>query len=168
MVKDYGAALADDPRYAERAARISALTRDLGELLPGLVPILLDRLGPRDDAPRLVFHSPCTLQHGQGVRGTVEAGLAALGFEVRPAPAESHLCCGSAGTYSVLQPALAQRLRDRKLGRLSAAAADVIVSANVGCIQHLQSGTALPVRHWVEVVDAALAPLPVPSNARTP
>ena len=168
MVKDYGAALADDPRYAERAARISALTRDLGELLPGLVPILLDCLGPRDDAPRLVFHSPCTLQHGQGVRGTVEAGLAALGFEVRPAPAESHLCCGSAGTYSVLQPALAQRLRDRKLGRLSAAAADVIVSANVGCIQHLQSGTALPVRHWVEVVDAALAPLPVPSNARTP
>ena len=110
---------------------------------------------------RLAFHPPCTLQHGQRLRGGVEASLGELGFEVTLAAAESHLCCGSAGTYSILQPALARQLRDRKLGHLvqaTPAAPDAIVSANIGCIQHLQSGTPLPVRHWVEVVDEALRP----------
>jgi glycolate oxidase iron-sulfur subunit len=155
-VKDYGHALAHDADYAERARRISALTRDLSELLPELVPLLRPKL--RAPAPRrLAFHPPCTLQHGQQLRGGVETHLAALGFEVKLAASESHLCCGSAGTYSVLQPELAYALRDRKLAHLAPLQAQAIVSANIGCIQHLQSGTATPVRHWVEVLDEALA-----------
>lgn len=156
MVKEYGQALAHDPQYAERAARVSELTRDLSELLPELAPALRDRIRLSDAARRLAFHPPCTLQHGQQLRGTVETGLRSLGFEVT-LPAESHLCCGSAGTYSVLLPELAYRLRDRKLGHLSALQPQCIVSANIGCIQHLQTGTDTPVRHWVEVLDDALA-----------
>ena len=158
-VKEYGHALARDPAYADKAARIAALTRDLSELLPDLVPALQPRLASHRSsaAPRrLAYHPPCTLQHGQRLRGGVEAGMRALGFEVELAAAESHLCCGSAGTYSVLQPGLATTLRDRKLGNLGAVRADAIVSANIGCIQHLQTGTATPVRHWVEVLDEAL------------
>jgi glycolate oxidase iron-sulfur subunit len=155
-VKDYGHALAHDADYAERAARVSALTRDLSELLPELVPLLKAKL--REPAQRrLAFHPPCTLQHGQQLRGGVETHLDALGFEVQLAASESHLCCGSAGTYSVLQPELAYQLRDRKLAQLQPLQAQAIVSANIGCIQHLQSGTATPVRHWVEVLDEALA-----------
>jgi len=105
---------------------------------------------------QLAFHPPCTLQHGQKVRGVVETQLAELGFDVTLAPHESNLCCGSAGTYSVLQPEMANTLRDRKLAQLAPLQAQVIVSANVGCIQHLQSGTTTPVRHWVEVVDEAI------------
>ncbi|MEY3271410.1 MAG: glycolate oxidase subunit GlcF [Pseudomonadota bacterium] len=162
-VKDYGHALAHDPDYADKAAAISALTRDLSELLPGLLPALSSRLQAatqgrgRALAPRrLAFHPPCTLQHGQQLRGGVERALGELGFEVSVAAAESHLCCGSAGTYSVLQPELATQLRDRKLGHLQPLQPEVIVSANIGCIQHLQTGTATPVRHWVEVLDEAL------------
>jgi glycolate oxidase iron-sulfur subunit len=164
-VKEYGHALAHDPAYADKARRISELTKDLSELLPGLVPALAPRLGRATGKPgsaalpthgRLVFHPPCTLQHGQQLRGGVEQHLAALGFEVRLAGAESHLCCGSAGTYSVLQPELATQLRDRKLGHLAPADDETLISANIGCIQHLQSGTASPVRHWVEVLDDAL------------
>ncbi len=154
-VKDYGHALAHDPAYAAKAARIGALTRDLSELLPDLVPLLQGkvRLG---SVTRLAFHPPCTLQHGMQLRGGVERYLGELGFSVEIAGSESHLCCGSAGTYSVLQPKLAHELRDRKLGHLAALEPQVIVSANVGCIQHLQSGTPTPVRHWVEVLDDAL------------
>ena len=94
---------------------------------------------------------------GEEAAGGVEAGLRELGFEVSLAGSESHLCCGSAGTYSVLQPELAYQLRDRKLGHLAPLEAQAIVSANIGCIQHLQSGTTTPVRHWVEVLDEALA-----------
>ena len=101
-------------------------------------------------------HPPCTLQHGQQLRGGVETHLGSLGFDVQIAASESHLCCGSAGTYSVLQPELATQLRDRKLSNLAPIAADTIISANIGCIQHLQSGTTTPVRHWVEVLDEAL------------
>jgi glycolate oxidase iron-sulfur subunit len=155
-VKEYGHALAHDPAYAEKAQRIAALTRDLGELLPEIVPKVKNRLH-RGHAKHLAFHPPCTLQHGQQLRGGIEQHLGSLGFDVRLAPNESHLCCGSAGTYSVLQPALAYRLRDRKLAQLEPLAAEVIVSANIGCIQHLQSGTTTPVRHWVEVLDDALS-----------
>jgi glycolate oxidase iron-sulfur subunit len=155
-VKDYGHALAHDADYAERARRISALTRDLSELLPDLVEPLKKKLHTLKTR-RLAFHPPCTLQHGQQLRGGVETHLNALGFEVSVAANESHLCCGSAGTYSVLQPELATQLRDRKLGHLAPLQAEAIVSANIGCIQHLQSGTATPVRHWVEVLDDALA-----------
>jgi glycolate oxidase iron-sulfur subunit len=164
-VKEYGHALAHDPAYADKARRINELTKDLSELLPGLVSTLAPRLGRATGKPgsaalpthgRLVFHPPCTLQHGQQLRGGVEQHLTALGFEVRLAGAESHLCCGSAGTYSVLQPELATQLRDRKLGHLAPADDETLISANIGCIQHLQSGTATPVRHWVEVLDDAL------------
>ena len=155
-VKEFGQALAGDPAYAERAARISALARDLSELLPDLVEPLKPLL--RRDRPvhRLAFHPPCTLQHGQRLRGGVETHLAALGFSVETAAGESHICCGSSGTYSVLQPTLAYALRDRKLAQLTPLQAEVIVSANIGCIQHLQTGTGTPVRHWVEVLDDAL------------
>ncbi len=153
-VKEYARHLQHDPAYAERAAKISALTKDLSELLPDLVPQLKPRL--RGRRPKLAYHPPCTLQHGQQLRGGVEGGLRELGFEVQLAPTESHLCCGSAGTYSVLQPELAGQLRERKLGQLLPLAPEAIVSANVGCIQHLQGGTGIPVKHWVEVLDEAL------------
>jgi glycolate oxidase iron-sulfur subunit len=158
-VKDYGHALAHDAEYADKARRVSELTRDLSELLPDLVPLLQGKLrGTAGAAPqRLAFHPPCTLQHGQQLRGGVQAHLGALGFDVQTAAVESHLCCGSAGTYSVLQPELAYALRDRKLQHLAPLEAQAIVSANIGCIQHLQSGTTTPVRHWVEVLDEALA-----------
>jgi glycolate oxidase iron-sulfur subunit len=157
-VKDYGHALSFDAAYAEKAKRISALTRDLSELLPELVPLLKPKLRKTSGTRRkLAFHPPCTLQHGQQLRGGVETHLGALGFDVQLAASESHLCCGSAGTYSVLQPELATQLRERKLAQLAPLEAEAIISANIGCIQHLQSGTSTPVRHWVEVLDEALA-----------
>ena len=158
-VKGYGHALAHDPAYADKARRVSELTRDLSELLPALVPALKAKLkrGAVAATMRLAYHPPCTLQHGQQRRGDVETGLGELGFQVSVAGIESHLCCGSAGTYSVLQPKLAYALRDRKLANLQPLEPQTIVSANIGCIQHLQSGTATPVRHWVEVLDEALA-----------
>jgi glycolate oxidase iron-sulfur subunit len=155
MVKDYGHALRGDPAYADRAARISSLTRDLSELLPDLVENLRGRVRPQPGA--LAFHPPCTLQHGQQLRGGVELPMRELGFEISTARNEAHLCCGSAGTYSVLHPEIATELRDRKLGHLAALAPSAIVSANIGCITHLQSGTATPVRHWVEVLDESLS-----------
>lgn len=155
-VREYGHYLQNDPAYAEKAARIGALTRDLGELLPDLVPALREKV--RAPAGLFAYHPPCTLQHGQKLRGGVEQGLGALGFQVRVALNESHLCCGSAGTYSVLHPDIAHQLRDRKLGHLGALQPQAILSANIGCIQHLQGGTGTPVRHWIEELDAALAP----------
>ncbi|HEV7358493.1 MAG TPA: glycolate oxidase subunit GlcF [Steroidobacteraceae bacterium] len=154
-IKDYGHALAHDAAYAERAARVSGLARDLSELLPLLVPALKDKV--RDAASRrAAFHAPCTLQHGQKLRGGVELHLRALGFDVSGSYEESHLCCGSAGTYSILQPQLARALRDRKLSNLAKLDAECILSANVGCIQHLQSGTSTPVMHWIEMLEGAL------------
>lgn len=154
-VKEYGHILRNDPLYAVKAARVSELTRDLSELLPDLVPVLAPRLKAMS-RPHLVFHPPCTLQHGQQLRGVVERSLEQLGFAVRVASNESHLCCGSAGTYSVLNPDIAYQLRDRKLQNLQAAATETIISANIGCITHLQSGTSTAVRHWIEVLDEAL------------
>jgi glycolate oxidase iron-sulfur subunit len=158
MVKDYGHLFKDEPAYAAKAVRISELTRDVSELLPELVAPLRERLSQHRpaDIGQITFHPPCTLQHGQQLRGGVEKHLGALGFKVNTASCEAHLCCGSAGTYSVLQPDLAYQLRDRKLGNLSQMQPAVIVSANIGCITHLQSGTATPVRHWIEVLDDAL------------
>jgi len=153
-VKQYGHILKGDLQYAEKAARISALTRDLSELLPDLVEPLRARVAAR--AGQVAFHPPCTLQHGQQLRGGVEKHLGALGFQINTATCEANLCCGSAGTYSVLQPEIAYQLRDRKLGNLQDMSPEVIVSANIGCITHLQSGTATPVRHWVELLDEAL------------
>jgi glycolate oxidase iron-sulfur subunit len=157
MIKEYGHLLRHDPQYAGKAALVSSRTRDLAELLPQLAAENPMRLPRADTAtrPRVVFHPPCTLQHGQQVRGVVEPLLAQLGADVLPI-AESHLCCGSAGTYSVLQPELAYPLRDRKLANLTAARPDAILSANIGCVTHLQSGTEAPVMHWIEWVDAQL------------
>ena len=154
-VKEYGHHLAGDAAYAAKAARVSAMTRDLSELLPELVPVLKPKLAAAAQAGRLALHPPCTLQHAQKLKGGLEAGLRALGFTV-VLPADSHLCCGSAGTYSVLQPALSKQLRERKQASLAALEPDTVVSANIGCITHLQAGCATPVRHWVEVLDAAL------------
>ncbi len=159
MVKDYGHVLQHDAAYAEKAKRISALTKDLSELLPDLVPTLKPKLNSAalQQAGLQAFHPPCTLQHGQQLKGGVEKHLSDLGFEVKVSASEAHLCCGSAGTYSVLNPDISYTLRDRKLGHLDALQPTAILSANVGCITHLQSGTDVPVKHWVEVLDAALA-----------
>jgi len=157
-VKEYGQALAHDPDYAEKARRISALCKDVSELMPPALHILKFKLGKRGgENRRLAYHPPCSLQHGQQLRGGVESLLRELGFDVQLAVQDSHLCCGSAGTYSVLQPELSHQLRDRKLQALSPVKADTIISGNIGCIQHLQSGTATPVKHWIEVLDEALS-----------
>ena len=157
-VKDYGHILRNDAAYADKARRISELTKDLSELLPHLLPDLQKRIQPQAAQAQglMAFHPPCTLQHGQQLKGGVETHLNALGFKLRVANNEAHLCCGSAGTYSVLQPVIATQLRDRKLGNLNEMQPTAILSANIGCITHLQSGTAMPVRHWIEMVDAAL------------
>jgi glycolate oxidase iron-sulfur subunit len=155
-VREYGYYLQHDPAYAEKARRIGELTRDLSEVVAGLVPQLQDKVRAKGGV--FAYHPPCTLQHGQKLRGGVEQTMRALGFDVRIALNESHLCCGSAGTYSMLHPEIAHTLRDRKLGHLGALEPTQILSANIGCIQHLQGGTGTPVRHWVEVVDEALAP----------
>ena len=120
MLKDWGHVLRDEPDYADKAARTSALARDLSELLPALLPELADKLQDRARVPAqpMAYHPPCTLQHAQKLKGVVEAQLSRLGFQLLTARTESHLCCGSAGTYSVLQPAMAKTLRDRKLQAL--------------------------------------------------
>jgi glycolate oxidase iron-sulfur subunit len=154
MVRQYGYLLRDDPLYADKAARVSELTRDLAELLP---PLLAPRLPALKGEPeRIAFHPPCSLQHAQSIRGAVEPLLSALGAQVVPFR-ESHLCCGSAGSYSVLQPELSTQLRDRKLEALMAAQPDIILSANVGCIAHLASGAPVRVQHWIEWLDARMA-----------
>ena len=147
QVKDYGYYLRHDPAYAEKAARVSALTRDLSEVLAQ------EDLTPLEGAPgtRVAFQAPCTLQHGQRLGGVVERILARCGFELTPV-ADAHLCCGSAGTYAILHPVLARRLRRDKVTSLTRARPQVIASANIGCIAHLQAGTGLPVRHWVELL----------------
>jgi len=154
-VKDYGHLLAHDPAYAARAARIAALTKDLSEIVCAFEGEIAARMAGRI-RQRVAFHPPCTLQHGQQIRGKVESLLRAAGVDVVLCQ-DSHLCCGSAGTYSVLHPELAHALRERKLANLQATGALEIVSANVGCIGHLQAGTGTPVSHWIELVDRALA-----------
>jgi len=156
MVLEYGHLLRDDPLYAERARKLSGLTRDVSQVLAGCLPQLSEQLKPGQSAQRVAFHPPCTLQNALKLAGATEQLLAALGARLVPFD-ESHLCCGSAGTYSVLQPQLARALRDRKLERIKAGEPDAILSSNIGCIQHLQSGTALPVMHWIEWVDRRLA-----------
>ena len=152
MVKEYAHHLRHDARYAERAARIVELVKDVAEIVAPHAQALRERLAP---GGRAAFHPPCTLQHWQGLRPLSERLLVELGFELQPF-ADSHLCCGSAGAYSVLNPGMALELRDRKLAAITPHAPPVIVSSNIGCVSHLQSGTEIPVRHWIEVVDERL------------
>ena len=154
--KDYGHLLRDDAAYAERAERIAGLVRDIAEFVP---PLLTDaaKTSLAPEAPnRVAFHPPCTLQHTQKIRGTVESALRALGAELVPV-AEAHFCCGSAGTYSILQPELSQQLRARKLENLQRAKPDMILSSNIGCLTYIESAADVPVRHWIEWVDARLS-----------
>lgn len=153
-VKEYGHLLANDPAYAERAQRIAELTKDLSEIMPAFEQELERQLAGKLKK-RVAYHPPCTLQHGQQIRGKVEGVLKACGVDVTLC-ADSHLCCGSAGTYSVTQPELSYKLRDNKLKNLQATDPEMIVSANIGCLTHLQSGTDTPVRHWIELIDQAL------------
>ena len=155
MIKDYAEILANDPVYAEKSKRISAMAKDVSEILPAYareIEVLAQQKRAGGMPERVTYHPPCTMQHGQKIRGHVEALLGRLGVNVRLCQ-DSHLCCGSAGTYSILQPALSQELRDRKLANIAKTEPQEIVSGNVGCINHLQSGTDVPVRHWIELID---------------
>lgn len=150
MVKEYGHLLRHDPDYAAKAERISALTRDLSEVVRELDLGTLQAPGKN---VRVAYHSSCTLQHGQKLSGTVEDILRRCGYTLCTVP-DSHLCCGAAGTYVLTQPELSQRLLDNKLTALQQEQPDLIASANIGCQLHLASGTDLPVRHWIELLDA--------------
>ncbi len=152
MVRDYAHLLAADPDYAERAARVAALTRDLAEIVAA-EPVPVGG-APTQPGLRVSFHAPCTLQHAQRIRGVVEGLLQRAGYALTPV-ADAHMCCGSAGTYSLLQPTLARRLRELKLKALQAGDPDVIVTANIGCLVHLDSGARVPVRHWIELLAPA-------------
>jgi glycolate oxidase iron-sulfur subunit len=149
-VKDYAHLLAHDPAYGAKAKRVSALARDLVEVVPAeAIPTGANR-------GRIAFQSPCTLQHGQQIRGAVESLLERAGYELAPV-ADAHLCCGSAGTYSLLQPEISRELRTRKLAALAAGKPQAVASANLGCMVHLQAASPVPVRHWIELIDEALA-----------
>ena len=162
MVKEYGHLLAGDPTYAAMAAKISELSKDISEIVFAEKENLEELLrAPRarrsaSVAPKLAFHSPCSLQHGLQIRGKAETLLIAAGFELTMV-ADSHLCCGSAGTYSILQPELSQRLLKNKVSALEAGAPAMLATANIGCLTHIQSGTALPVRHWISILDERLS-----------
>ena len=158
MVAEYGHLLAGDPAYAEKAKRVSALMKDISEVIAAekdqlkSLPPHASRLTPHG---KVAFHAPCSLQHGLKMKGKVEALLASLGFELTAVP-DAHLCCGSAGTYSILQPELSQQLLQNKVTALTSGAPAAIVTANVGCQSHLQTATALPVMHWIEALDARM------------
>jgi glycolate oxidase iron-sulfur subunit len=153
-VKEYPHFLQHDSLYSSKAQKIAEMTLDVSEFLSRHSKVLKSHV---QASGSVAFHPPCTLQHGQQIKGVTEQLLRELGFTLKPF-AESHLCCGSAGAYSVLQPDIAYGLRDRKLSHIAAGAPDVIASANIGCITHLQSGTDTPVRHWIETLDEHLTP----------
>jgi glycolate oxidase iron-sulfur subunit len=148
-VRDYPHILAQDPQYHDKAVRIASLTKDLSEV----VPLQFENIVQKE---KVAFQSPCSLQHGQQIRGRVEARLERAGYQLTSVD-DAHLCCGSAGTYSLLQPAISQELRGRKLEALQAGKPDWIATANIGCLAHLQAASDTPVRHWIELLDAALA-----------
>jgi glycolate oxidase iron-sulfur subunit len=154
MVKEYGHLLREDSKYAARAARISELARDPIEVVEALWGELLPKA--KKSGRRVAFHPPCTLQHGLKITGRAEKLLRELGFQLTPI-ADSHLCCGSAGTYSMLQPGLSQRLKANKVAAIEAGKPEIVASANIGCLTHIESGTALPVVHWIELLDGCLA-----------
>lgn len=151
MVKEYGELLHGDPDYADKAAQVSALTRDPVQVLADLD---LEPLGQPGQGRKVAFHTPCTLQHGQALGNLVEPILARLGFVPTQVP-DAHLCCGSAGTYSLTQPTLSKQLRDLKVTALESGGPDLIATANIGCQLHLEAATRKPVVHWLELLDTA-------------
>jgi glycolate oxidase iron-sulfur subunit len=169
MVAEYGHMLRNDVAYAEKAARVSALYRDVSLVIEqervALAAKLKEKVGtlPVDAAvtkPKLAFHSPCSLQHGLKIRGVVEGLLRDAGFELTHVP-DGHLCCGSAGTYSILQSELSQQLLTNKVNALESGGPDVVATANIGCMAHLESGlhasSQTPILHWIELIDRRLA-----------
>ncbi len=160
MVREYGHLLASDPAYAAKAERVTELTRDLSEIIDDESDRIQQKLAAapaleRGEKPRIAFHSPCSLQHGQQIRGKVETMLQACGYELTEIP-DAHLCCGSAGTYSILQETLSQRLLKNKVTALESGQPIGIATANIGCLTHIRGGTNLPVRHWIELLDDRL------------
>lgn len=153
MVREYAHLLKDDLEYCDKARQVVEATRDIAEVIPEFLHTLKRMIKPLHQ--QVVFHAPCTLQHAQRIRGTVETILRDVGAQVLPHD-DGHSCCGSAGTYSILQPELSERLRDKKIATLSAALPSIILSANVGCISQLRSGSEIPVRHWIEWVDTQM------------
>ena len=147
-VREYGLLLKDDPAYCQKAKRVSEMTVDLSEFINPEDAASLGRISGR----RVAFHSPCTLQHGQGIRGKVERILEKAGA-ILVSTQNSHLCCGAAGTYSILQPEISGRILDQKVADLVCDAPDVIVTANIGCLAHLSSKNTTPVQHWIELID---------------
>jgi glycolate oxidase iron-sulfur subunit len=155
MLKDYAHVLAEEPQYREKARRIAESCRDLSEVLYAE----RERLRAASRAAsgrRVAFHAPCTLQHGLRIRGAVETLLRDLGYELAAVP-DAHLCCGSAGTYSILQPELSQQLKAAKQTALGSGRPDEVLTANIGCLLHLRAGMQTPLRHWIEAVDERLA-----------
>ncbi|HEX9396737.1 MAG TPA: glycolate oxidase subunit GlcF [Burkholderiales bacterium] len=148
-VKEYDHLLAGDPQYAEKAKRIASMTKDLAEIIE------LKNSRGNENLGRVAFQSPCSLQHGQQLNGKVEALLKSAGFSLT-AVRDPHLCCGSAGTYSLLQPEISAELRQRKLAALHEDSPQFIATANIGCLAHLQGASTAPVRHWIELLDEAL------------
>jgi len=152
MVADYGRLLRDEPDYAERARRISVLTRDVSQLLAGEGAALGAALAPPPAGEmRVAFQAPCSLQHALGVRGVVEGLLSTAGFTLTPST-DGQRCCGSAGTYSILQPQLSQQLLHSKVAALESGTPDLIATANIGCLHHIRSAASVPVRHWIELL----------------
>ena len=151
FIKEYGHLLSSDPAYADKAKKVSALAKDLVEVLRDEP---LETLAI-SSSQRVAFHCPCTLQHAQKLGGAVESVLTRLGFNLTAVP-DSHLCCGSSGTYSLTQPELSRQLRDNKLNALESGKPEVIITANIGCQTHLNGAGRTPVRHWIELVEAAL------------
>ena len=152
MVKDYGHLLQHDPAYAAKAHRISAMTRDISEVIIAQVDSIVEKLDAAKPAGKIAFHSPCSLQHGQKLDGIVETILRDAGFTLTAVP-DAHLCCGSAGTYSILEPGISRQLLRDKVRALESGAPERIATANIGCLAHIESGSAKPVRHWIELLD---------------
>ncbi len=155
VIKEYGYLLRDDPAYAAKARRVTELSCDPVEVIAREWKRFAPLVAMDHGSMRIAFQSPCTLQHGLRLAGRVEEILEALGLELTPV-ADSHLCCGSAGVYSILQSELSQRLRVNKLAALEAGGPQIIATANVGCLVHLAQATRLPVSHWLEVFEARL------------
>jgi glycolate oxidase iron-sulfur subunit len=153
MLKDYGHFMQHDAAYAEKAKKIAALSKDVSEVIVTEWPKLKSMLKPSNE--KIAYHPPCTMQHGMKLKGSVETMLKDMGYSLAPV-ADSHLCCGSAGTYSVLQSTISNELKARKVASLTADEPTQIATSNIGCMTHIQSGTTLPVKHWIELLDERL------------